>query len=91
MISSGLFVDTGGPPVVIANLVENLTEEGHKIKLVTAEGKHHSRISKLQYQGLNVTFYKVLGRFRFTREWSKFDPRNFDLVWIHGMWLFRIF
>ena len=88
MISSGLFVDTGGPPVVIANLVENLTEEGHKIKLVTAEGKHHSRISKLQYQGLNVTFYKVLGRFRFTREWSKFDPRNFDLVWIHGMWLF---
>lgn len=88
MISSGLFVDTGGPPVVIANLIENLTEDGHTLELVTAEGKHHTRILKLQHQGLNVIFYKVGGRFRFTQEWSKFDPQSFDLVWIHGMWLF---
>jgi glycosyltransferase involved in cell wall biosynthesis len=92
IVTSGLFKHTGGPPVVIANLIRQLNQfKGLEIMYLGVDGDIHEDVIKLKslvgYEDFQVkTPYRI--SFRFLKELCKFKP---DLVWVHGMWLWPNF
>lgn len=92
IVTSGLFKFTGGPPVVISNLINQLS--GFKsldIHYFGVEGEIHPKMKELDNR-VKVNNFNVSTSYRFSISYLKQLIRtNPDVVWVHGMWLWPNF
>lgn len=92
VLTSGLFSYTGGPPVVIANLLNQLNKfDEIELKYFGIKGDVHSEIlklkSRIQYEDFKaITPYRI--SFNYLKKLIKYSPNT---VWVHGMWLWPNF
>lgn len=92
VLTSGLYSYTGGPPVVIANLLRQLNKfKEIEVKYFGVDGDIHEEVLKLKslipYEDFEVkTPYRI--SFAYLRQLVKYSP---DVIWVHGMWLWPNF
>ena len=89
IVSAGLYSDTGGPSIVIADLIESLFNLGYEINVFTPNGKIHSNIIAQSEKG-RARFHYFKGYFRYKfnisaiRKAYEIIGRS-NIVWIHGL------
>lgn len=88
LVTSGLFRYTGGPPVVIANLLNKLAKENNiHTTCLGIDGEVHPNMLNLNKR-IDSRIFKPFTAYRFSYSYAmsliKTSP---DVVWVHGMWL----
>ena len=92
IITSGLFRYTGGPPIVISNLINQLSKfDDLELTYFGVDGEIHPKMKVLD-KSVIVKNFKVKTAYRFSylflKEIIKTNP---DVVWVHGLWLWPNF
>lgn len=87
-VTSGLFRHTGGPSIVIANLINQLaSKKKYNISYLGVDGDIHPKILNID-KAVSVNNFKVITPYRFSinyfKKLVKLAP---DQVWVHGLWL----
>lgn len=92
IVTSGLFSYTGGPPVVIANLINELAEFNElEISYFGVDGDIHPNMKKLA-KNVDVKNFEIKTPYRFSSSYFKtLIKKSPDVVWVHGLWLWPNF
>tara|TARA_B100000989_G_scaffold298640_1_gene288888 strand:+ start:1506 stop:2579 length:1074 start_codon:yes stop_codon:yes gene_type:complete len=92
ILTSGLFKHTGGPPVVISNLINQISNfDDLQITYFGIQGNIHPKMNNLN-SSVRVINFRVITKYRFSFTYlSKLISLNPDIIWVHGLWLWPNF
>ena len=93
LITSGLFRHTGGPSIVISNLIKELSKvKDLEILVVGIKGDIHPKMLDISLPNVKIKYFKPYTKYRFSLKYLieliRFSPHS---VWVHGLWLWPNF